>query len=296
MSPDPLSASKVERVANCTASVILPSYPHTGKLAIAGTDRHSAEESEEPGSQSAILNYPNAEHEVAYVIDPKARTVRRIGAGMPRMYGADRHWYTVGVTLDLESITADTATAVDFKSRQRVTAAKRNWQVRLQALALNTFFAPRPVRAGIVYLDNGEQDFHDFTRFDHAATWTELEGVIAAVEGALGKEPKPHMGPWCSYCEAVVSCPAVNQALRGLMESIGDGPVSMLTPEAGMPAADVAKLHPVLKAIKAKYDRMWEALRLRAKVEDLPLGNGRHLRMIEDRRGVWTLSERKDEQ
>lgn len=302
--PAALSASKMERVAACTASAILPSFPHTGKLAIAGTERHANLEEGKPAEDKAdafdprSLDLPNVEHEVAYVIDPKQRSVKRIGAGMPRAYGVDRPWYTIGTTLDVESVAlADNyparATAVDWKSRKRVTAAKRNWQVRLQALALWEHYHV-PVRSGLVYLDNGEQDFHSFTRFDHAATWADIDRAVSAVEAAIGREPKPHMGPWCEYCDAVVACPAVNQALRGLMEQVTDK--YDLSVEGGMPACDVAQLHPVLKAIKKKYDIAWEALRLRAKQENLPLGNGRHLRMIENNRGVWMLSERKDEE
>lgn len=290
MTPEALSASKVERVANCTASAILPSYPHTGKLAIAGTERH-ADIEEERTPLPGDLELPGMEHEVAYLIDPRQRTVVRIGAGMPRKYGVGRPWYTVGTTLDIEHVEPERALAVDVKSRKRVTAARRNWQVRLQALALYETYK-RPVTSGLLYLDNGEKDFHDFSRFDHAATWTDLDAVIAGIEAAIGKTPKPHIGPWCEYCTAVLVCPAVNQALMGMMEMKlkCDGTDEF----EGVPAADVAKLHPTLKAIKAKYERMWQALRFRAKIEDLPLGNGRHLRMVEDKRGVWTLAERKD--
>lgn len=278
----------MERVASCTASVILPSFPRTGKLAIAGTERH-ADIEEERAALPGGLELPGMEHEVAYLIDPKQRAVRRIGAGMPRQYGVDRPWYTVGCTLDIEQITTGLATAVDCKSRKRVTAAKRNWQVRLQALALwETYHLP--VRSGLLYLDNGEQDFHDFTRFDHAATWRDLEAVIRSIDSAIGQPPQPHIGPWCEYCDAIISCGAVNAALRGLMDD-----ATSLDANAAVTPEEAAAIYPVLKAIKAKHERMWEALRLRAKAENLPLGNGRHLRLVENSRGAWMLTERRDQ-
>jgi CRISPR/Cas system-associated exonuclease Cas4 (RecB family) len=291
---DALSASKMERAASCTASVILPSYSRTGKLAIAGTERHAnLEEGKraegDSGFDPSSLDLPDMVHEVAYLIDPKLHTVKRIGAGMPRRYGDGRPWYTVGTTLDVESIQTDLAVAVDWKSRKRVSAAKRNWQVRLQALALWETYR-RPVRSGLVYLDNGERDFHDFTRFDHAATWRDLESAIANIESAIGKPAKPHMGPYCDYCDAVDLCPAVLASLRGMMEySLNDDTLGPLS------AAEAGQLYPVLKAVKAKYERMWEALRLRARSQNLPLGNGRHLRMVENNRGTWVLTDRKDE-
>lgn len=280
----------MERVAACSASAILPSIQHTGKLAIAGTERHADVEDGTTTLGSLGLDMPGAEHEVAYLIDPKLRSVKRIGAGMPRQYGVDRPWYTVGTTLDIEQITDERATAVDCKSRKRVTAAKRNWQVRLQALALWETYK-KPVRSGLLYLDNGERDFHDFSRFDHAATWRDLEAVIAALEAAIGQPAKPHMGPWCDYCEAILACPAVNYVLTALMDQCVTGD----TVQAAT-AEDVGKTYHTLKAVKAKYERMYEAVRLRASVENIPLGNGRHLRLIENNRGTRVLTERKDEE
>ncbi len=211
-----ISFSSIERAFACPVSTKLPQHPHTGAPAIQGTKNHTRTEDSihdgtaPPQILSLLEGCLEYHTEVSYAIDVDNGNARRIGEGLSRDYGPLSESEIPG-TLDLEVVFNDYVLVVDWKSRQRVTEASDNWQIACQAYSVYKHYG-KPVRAGLMYLDNLEQDFADFGAIKLSGVMRRLYEGMNDVYTALATDT-PQSGPWCGYCNALLSCPTTKAAL-----------------------------------------------------------------------------------
>lgn len=265
----PLSASGLERVEACPASVALPQMPHTSEDALQGTHNHVEAETTTPEKLRHLVDgLSEVERETSYVLDTRRRTSKLTGRN--REYG-ERGPDTVGVTLDVAGrVDMDAWRVIDWKSRKRVTHARDNIQLVCQALAIFQQHNAVFVEVCIGYLDNGEVDKHTFSVFDRPAMWDRLRRIVAKA-----KEAKPtdvHSGPWCDYCPALVSCPRQ----RALATSFGmPDDLESMTPEK------VGELYAILGPLEKRIDQAKKLVNNYARSRPVPLPDGKELALVE---------------
>lgn len=279
-----ITASALERVAECAASVALPQTPYTGPEAVRGTDNHEQAEAGvlHPRLARFVGELHDLQHEVSFVLDTKARTVRT--SGVRRAYG-HLSPHEIGTTPDVIGVCGgdkgDVAVALDYKSHRRVTRAERNWQVRSHALAASSLLGGeiKRVWAGIGYLDTGDLDIAEFSPVSLGAAWVDLHEVCDRVERVRHlpvEQLTPRRGPWCEYCPALLSCPAQKTALASFMRQADiSEAVANATPE------QIDELRTMLRTFEQLSKQATDALRMRVAREPIPLPNGKVLRLIE---------------
>lgn len=264
-----LSASMLERVEQCPASVALPQSPHTGDDAMRGTSAHAAAETTTPEQHAALLDgLTEVEHESSYVLDVAHRSARR--TGHRRDYG-ELPAGSVGVTLDVEgSVDTGRWRVIDWKSRKRVTSAARNLQLACQALAVFAVHSATEVEVVLAYLDNGEHDRHTWTLFDAPALWDRLDVVVA--HAATARPDDVHSGGWCDYCPALVHCPRQ----RALVATFGiPDSLDHLTPEV------VGEFYTKIGPLEKLLDQAKKLVSAYAAHTPVPLPGGRELGLVE---------------
>jgi len=265
-----ITASQLERLANCPGSFRAPGFSHTSIAAQQGTENHARIED---GTRVAWRS--DAQREIAYVIQTDTWTVTRLGESRGRDYGIskERELIDVGCTVDAEVWFEGSDVEIrDFKSRRRVTSAARNWQVRIQALAVWLYYQ-LPVIAGLYYLDNDEEDVHTFSEFDHLATQQDLRRVLTALSVEPGELAT---GPWCEYCPAATACPAQRQELLGILDHVDIEATFRL-----MTDAEVARAINAAKRFEAIVDRIKTSGRYQVMARGgIDIGNERRLEMV----------------
>lgn len=209
-----LSSSSLERVSACPASTRLPQHRFTGDDAKYGTKNHDEVEA---GKRDlpALADITISETEPSYVIDVKKRTVTQ--TGHHRQYGELGEWQ-IGTTPDLVGLRRDNTMVVrDYKSRKRVESASTNLQVRTQVLAVATVAKASHVNAGLIYLNDNEEDLADFGVVDFAAIWADLTAICRRIDeiNAMPIEQlKFNAGSHCTYCDGLLVCPTQRAMVR----------------------------------------------------------------------------------
>lgn len=223
-----LSASAIERLHNCPTSAALPAVYVTGDAAEQGTDNHAAVEvaARNYRDHGVIPDGPLGELlrgctvlaiERALVVDVVTQRVRDLGEGVGRAYG-ELGPTEVACTVDIVIRHADGRVSVyDWKSRSRVTSAARNWQVKVQALAVLGWLSEQAVQAGLVYLDDWQADVAEFDALDCAAIASELVELRERLTRAKAEDPV-HLGKWCDYCPAQFGCPGRKAVVESAMQ------------------------------------------------------------------------------
>ena len=271
----------------CAASCALHRAGHTGASAIAGTENHSKIEEGDltrPVVREILSDATDVRHEVAYALDVSTRRVREIGVGIGRDYGKLGE-SEVALTVDLECRKQGTWWVPDWKSRERVTTARDNWQVRCAVTAVMGRHGADMAVGAIAYLDDSEIDCAPFDAFHVLGFWSDLERMVARIRAAQaavarGETLDVSAGPWCKYCPSLPYCPAharLALSLLGELEQI-DAAVAGLTVE------QCGRAWELLKRYDAIADRVKESIRTRARSEYIPLGSGRRLALIESTR------------
>lgn len=273
----PLTSSMLERADACPASLVLPSYPHSGPEAARGTRNHAKAENHEtlPPTLYALVNeLHNWRVEVPYVLDVKSRTARQCEGGA-RSYGELGEW-DIGTTPDVIGVVRDRHWRVrDWKSRKLVTVPRDNLQVISQALAIFTVHGAHSVDAGIGYLSSGEDDPHTFTAFDVPDMWERMRKLVERARAARPDQIRE--GDHCTYCPALTTCPAK----RALATAFG---VDIEATIDGLPIEAVGALRAKVESFKKLIDRADGAIKARAAREPIPLGGGKVLRLVESHR------------
>lgn len=285
------TGSSIERGVNCPASFALPQAPHTGEEGIKGTENHEGIEDDlVVGADSkyrvvreAVEGAKEVRVEVAYALDVSSETVRFLGSRIGRKYPPLKD-DEIALTIDAVVLRDDDVVVWDWKSRKRVTAAKKNFQIRAGAVAVMKHQKVSRLVGAIGYLDNDEVDSHAFDDWDMATFFADMRtmlGRIRAYRQGLRSfpfsEPDVSSGPWCQYCPAMAYCPAQSRlamTMLGEMDYIEKG-ISEFSPE------QVGKAWGLLKQIQAMADRVESSLKLRARSDVIPLPNGKRLSLVE---------------
>lgn len=283
--------SALERAYHCPTSFALPQTRTTSAAAKQGTKNHTAKEKAVdtgdldgiPQTAAEFLRESGSdkhETEVAYALNVKTRTVRRLGTKIERDYSDAKPWEIVG-TIDVIS----GARVLDYKSRARVTEAKDNFQIRAAALArAEEVGGVSEMRGALSYLDDGELDAATFDAFDLAGFWDTLESIASRVIAATYKGELSE-GDWCKYCPAFTSCSAKTTLARALVPELaaldaqvtqeGDRFIANMTPEQAGQAWEK------LKQIKRIAERVEDAIKDLASETTIPLASGKVLVMVQ---------------
>lgn len=280
-----ITGSALERVYNCPSSEKMHRAASTTEASLQGTSNHSAIEvglltGNLSGLPDVVKGFAGNDVtirvEVAYALDVEQRTVRCIGERIGRNYGNLGEW-EIALTVDAV-FSGETTKMVDWKSRERVTPAASNWQIRAGCLAVMTELGLQDIDGAIAYLDDGHIDSMSLDVFGAEALWVELEQLVRTAKSATVGEV--HSGPWCKYCPAFVHCPAQTKlALAMIGEAVGvDMAVATMTDEQAGRAWEKVKEFQLIAA------RVEDALRTRAKRSPLPLANGKRLALVEQTR------------
>lgn len=293
------SGSSIERGVNCPASFALPQAPHTGEDAIRGTANH--EKIDDGLAKSQVDDLPSVVRrltegassmstEAAYALDVERGAARFIGTNIGRNYG-ELGSNEIALTLDLVLHRDGAYEIVDWKSRQRVTRARDNWQIRAGAVALlKTGVAKSEVRGTLAYLDDGEIDSATFDTFDASRFFDETRAMLKRIRAAewsvaQGNMPSVSSGPWCRYCPAMPYCPAQTRqamVLIGELDAI-EQKVAFMSPE------QVGRAWEKKKEIEKLLERIDGALRLRVQTGLVTLSNGKRLATVDAKRSSFDV-------
>lgn len=271
-------------------STVLPSIKESSEASEKGNDNHAAQESYLVVRQ-ATGKWPDGTPmelqelvpdgaeilgiELAFAWDTATNKARSIGERVSRNYG-ELSATEIPATVDLVFRHEGVLTIIDWKSRTRVTSARRNRQIHIQAIACGKLFDATDVVAGLVYLDNWERDLAEFDGFDLEAIATEVAAIMKAAQAAHVDLP-PHIGPWCEYCPAQVQCPPRNAMLVSaarLVRTDVDSIASLTDAQAGLLYGQLADLDKSVKKAIA-------IIKERAERQPLLMGNGKQLAAIE---------------
>lgn len=300
------SASNAEAFVMCGASHILPQSDRGGDYRDRGTEAHEAlaafingrmPVTTLRGVQSVrdfnigevIEGVEDPEAEVAYAVNVKHKTVRRIGKDLGRNYGPLEK-YEVPCTIDVLGRRKGRPFVRDWKFGTYGSW----WQLLVQGMALAYGAIPddepaMEIDAGFVFIDantNGAFYFEEkktltLEEIDQAcdaifSAWDRVEKA-AADYAETGKAPPQAVGPWCKYCNAFTSCPAQFNLVGAMLGRLGDLETKLpsYTPQ------ELGKAWEVYKAARDQLDRIGEAIKGAALHESIPLPSGKFLSMIE---------------
>lgn len=285
------SASSAQRVENCPVSTVLPSLKESSEASEKGNDNHARIEASLVHRQATgkwlddtppelVALVPDDATilgiELALAWDTATGTARKIGERISRNYG-DIDPTEIPGTVDLVFAQGGKLSVIDWKSRTRVTSARRNRQIHIQALACADLFGASEVMAGLVYLDNWEQDVVPFDLFELDNIATEVAAIMTAATNVEVTQ-QPHTGPWCEYCPAAIQCPSKNVELASTARLLhGDDAAAI----ASLTDEQVGLMYGRVDELEERIKRWKKIVRDRARRYPIPMGNGKVLAAIE---------------
>jgi len=284
------TGSSLERAVHCPASHALPRIAETTGATERGNANHEAIEkgiargdlSELPEAVRTVLTAAtDVDVEIAFAIDVQKESVRLLGRRIGRAYG-ELAPTEIALTIDAVVDRPDGVWVVDWKSRKRVTPAAKNLQLRAGAIAVMVWRKLTRTTTAIGYLDDGEVDAAPVDLFDSAVFFADMRSALERVRKAealvdKGEAPPVHSGPWCEYCPSVAHCPAKTRlALAMLGELAGiDQQIRELTLE------QCGEAWEKLRQIQTLAEKVEDAIKERARMEFIPLRNGKMLAAVE---------------
>jgi hypothetical protein len=304
------SASGIERMLRCAASVVLPqvyssdSYAERGKgihgyvravlagtppdVALAAVDDDHRETCRRIDWHGLGGDLRDVRSEVAYAIDVRTRTARELGVNVAREYRLfNLTEDEIPGSLDIEGTRFDGIPVIlDLKTGWGdVTPAEDNGQLRFFAAARRLLTDAPEVEVRIARLrEDGSirPDSSIVTALDVDCFLDELEDGLSFVRSARkalesGPGVNVSTGSHCRYCPAMSACPAyVNLALAVAGEvSALTMSVSNLTSEQAGVAWRKAK------QVDALLESVFDALKARARQEPIALDGGKIIKPIE---------------
>jgi hypothetical protein len=294
------SASNAEAFVKCGASHVLAQSDKHNDYMYRGTEGH------EPLAALVNGRVPNAsdrgmdmisrfpwakvlggvtdlEAEVAYAVNVKTRTVRRIGREIGREYGKLER-YEIPTTLDVQGEKDTRAFLRDWKFG----VSSSWWQLLVQCMAVAYDVAGNPafleVDAGFVFIDGETQgeEYRQDTRVvpleeidqaadDMVAAWDRVEKMVADL--ARGEPIKTTEGEWCRYCGAYPHCPSKWKLARAMIgHTVESGSVV-----AAMTAEEQGVLWTILQEKKKQIDAALDTIKGSVAAGPIPLPNGKQL-------------------
>lgn len=286
------SASKVGLAMVCPASAVLPKTDRLNDAADEGHGIHAFMRSLPSMSREEALARVQDEYrtrcedidldllpppslwkaETAFAYDVETEGVRFLGYDIGRNYGPRETPTEMFMSLDALIIEEGVATVLDWKTgRGRLPPADDNWQLRVQALAVQRHTGCELVRVAVVRLPDGGKPYFDwaeFGEFDLAMFASELRELARRLEKP---EVTPVMGEHCRYCPAFEACPGQGRLLArmaGDSEQLMRDVLDTLTPETAW------KAYERVRAVEGVLKRMWTALFAYAQETPIVLGDG----------------------
>ena len=247
------SASGIERMLACPASVVLPQVHSTTGDASDGTVKHAFVSDVLSGASvaDALARVPadlrptcekvdwhalggdlhDVRSEVAYVLDVRNRTAREVGVNIGRSYPELGEWEIPG-TADIEGVRFDGVPVVDdLKSGWgEVTRSEDNGQLGFFAAVKLITTGASEVEVRIAKLrDDGSvtPDSATLSAFEVESFIDELDAGAERVHAArrvylAGGPLDVTEGPWCRYCDSKTWCPAYTRMALAMTQNVDE--------------------------------------------------------------------------
>lgn len=306
------SASALDRVFHCQASEVYPHSRSTSEYAALGTAVHDfIEQVSVVGRVDALEAIPadaphrafcealpldklpaGGDHEVAIAWNHETNTARLLPKGEHRDYSDVSPLEFVG-TVDYVGRNG-AAVVGDWKTGFRLLGpARDSRQLRFGALAAARLTGIDDAKVFYAFLrEDGSVAFSwaTFDAFDLAEIADEMRQLAAqlraihTVKANLDAEVQPHQGNWCDYCPAFNACPAKMQLAR----AIGNGSALATIPERieEMTETELATAYAAIERYDDVAERVRKAIRQRAAMQPVDLGDGRVLGSVD---WPWTV-------
>lgn len=302
------TASATERTIKCASSLVLPRVRRTRQESERGSGIHGFVASVLSGTPIASAlklvdeqyrgvcdridwrglggDLRDVRTEVAYALDPIARSARELGANLGRHYGPLGANEVPG-SLDIEGVSTfdGTPVVIDLKSGWLdVTEAEENGQgLFFGAVKALMTGAPEVEFRIAKLLPSGRivPDVARYSALDLDSFLDEYESAIGRVRKARevyesGGVPNVVTGEWCRWCECLESCPAYSALARSML---GDA-LDIEQRIASLSLAQAGAAWRKAKQIDVVLTRVLDGLKARAKQVALPLGDGKEARAI----------------
>ena len=306
------SASALDRAFNCQASEAYPHSQSTSEYAALGTAVHAFIEAARKYGRDAALEKIEADaphrafcealpldelptggdHEVKLAWDYERDTTRILpGDGKRDYFPATPTEFVMTV----DYVGRNGAVVVgDWKTGFRYLGpARESRQLRIGALAAARLTGIDDAKVFYATLREDGSVFFSWATFDAfdlaeiADEMRQLAGQLRAlhtVRANLDAEVQPHEGPWCDYCPAFNACPAKMQLAR----AIGNGNALKSIPERieDMTDSELATAYAAIERYDDVAERVRKAIRQRAAMQPVDLGDGRILGSVD---WPWTV-------
>lgn len=223
--------------------------------------------------------------EVTFEYDALNSVGRVIHIDKPRDYPYTAHCFYG--TADMVGVSEDGKTVIilDVKTGQHLSDhASENWQLRSLAVAAADAYKCTNARVTLAYIDKfGQVEFEsaDFTSLDlsdyaEELAWLDQCVVKASEDIASGYYIDLHVGDHCTWCPALLCCPAHLDALKSLDADVAvtRGELEALAPET------LGMLYDKLSTSKAILESATDSIKAMAKVAPLDIGNGKQLKYV----------------
>lgn len=313
------SASYLTRSERCPASQALPHANVTSPDAKRGTAGHRyLERAAQVGPEKALAEVSDEHREMCAAIDldglPLEPGYRQevalafylnsgrgevLGCGRERRYG-ERAPHLVYGTADV--LHSQRVEVLDYKFdgfESHHPAPAENPQLLFLALAYSRVLGLSAAQVGLIHIrpDGSHwQESAELDAFDLDAFELRLRHIIDGVrrtedEVAAGRVPSVSRGPWCRYCPASASCPAVTSLVRavaGEPARTAEEILALLTPETA--ARAYMRLHEVLDALKP----VSSALYMYASEHDVALPDGRIYGTVDSEKEAFNARKTRD--
>jgi hypothetical protein len=294
------SASALERAFNCAGSEVLPHYGSTSTDSERGTSAHVfIARAREIGRDQALAERPNDDpyralceaipldrlpaggsHEIALAWNYVTDRARVLAVNEARDYSDQRDTEYVG-TFDYVGVDGDVGVLIDWKFGYRyLGTAQRSRQLRFGALAVARLKGLDSVRVAYFFLRDDGSYGVSWSRFD-AIDLADIADDHRALAAQLKQADRNtlHQGDWCDYCPAFTSCPAKMQ----LAHEIGSSSALVdIEPRIeAMTDAELGAAYTKLLAFEDVAERVKKAIKQRAAVAEVDLGDGRVLGAVQ---------------
>ena len=310
------SASGLQRVLECTASVVLPGVHTSGIHAERGTAIAAFIRRAMVGGVDAALklvpvdewretcrtldwrklcgDLSDVRGEMAYALDVSAGTARELGSNLGRKYPATGPSEIVG-TCDIEGMRIDGVPVVaDVKTGLSVTPCEENAQIKYFALVTMLRTGAPEVEGRILYLrEDGDVlvDPHTFTAFDLESFRDELGEMLARVRhaeerSARGETLTVYGGEHCKYCPAMQACPRFTALARAMVTDLP----AVKTRLAMMPPEEQGRAWVLANDIEKLLEDVQTSLKEIAREHPIPLPNGQ---VVKETRSTATSFDRE---
>lgn len=295
------SPSRLDRVALCLASGVLPQADYIGRAGSRGKAIHAyLARVPAVGRKTALAEVPSEYRddceaididalpidisafaaEVSFAWDYRTRKARELGRDLDRNY--DQGETEIAGTADLVGLGDGFVFVPDWKTGRTPLA---EWQLKFYALAAARAYGVSAAKVAIVHPDGGrfqivDYDSCDLDGIDHELS--QLVGRVLAAREALlkGEEPPMVLGGHCDYCPAMSRCPAQTK----LALALGANPEEAIGARLELTPETAPRIYEKLSAAKRLVAFVEERLQAFATEHPIALEGGRVFGPVESRR------------